>query len=266
MHWYYPLMYNSGYPNTQPTPVAVPPMDCGCVSRKSQIQGKGERPAPPLPYGPYTCKQGYVWREATPNDFVCVEPQVRDEVARENALGPSRVQPGGGPYGPDTCRQGFVWRETRPTDHVCVPPQSRERARRENALAARTLAYPPATPNNGISVWETISNRELRLNVRGTFSPNNQVSFYVWDETVYPPPILTPEPLQYITTLKTDANGQLISTDGILQEPGQDPGVTTFAKYSCTNLNNPVRRYIIVLDEGSGTVSNAGMPITWCGN
>src|SRR5436190_1409397 len=102
-----------------------------------------------LPYGPYTCAQGYVWREAVSADLVCVTPAVRSDAATENAMGPSRVQPGGGAWGPDTCRQGYVWRETRPSDHVCVPPASRDRARVNNGIAPWTLDSPHATPNAG---------------------------------------------------------------------------------------------------------------------
>ena len=42
-----------------------------------------ERRAGSGPYGPDTCKQGYVWREAT-GDYVCVEPSVRGQAALDN--------------------------------------------------------------------------------------------------------------------------------------------------------------------------------------
>jgi hypothetical protein len=89
-----------------------------------------------LPYGPNTCKQGYVWREAKPSDHVCVTPQTRDETAQENAQGPALKDPNGGAYGPDTCLQGFVWRDAVPDDLVCVTPASRDRAAADNAAAA----------------------------------------------------------------------------------------------------------------------------------
>ena len=88
-----------------------------------------------LAYGPDTCRQGYVWREAFPGDHVCVPPKSRAQAADDNSHARSRVQPGGGPYGPDTCRQGYVWREARPSDHVCVVPTTREQTARENRLA-----------------------------------------------------------------------------------------------------------------------------------
>jgi hypothetical protein len=89
-----------------------------------------------LPYGPDTCRQGFVWREANPNDHVCVTPQTRSRTADENRLAQSRRNPGGGPYGPNTCRQGFVWREAFPGDHVCVAPSVRTQAAEDNRLAA----------------------------------------------------------------------------------------------------------------------------------
>ena len=38
----------------------------------------------PLPHGQDTCEQGFVWREAVPNDHVCVTPQVRMQAAVDN--------------------------------------------------------------------------------------------------------------------------------------------------------------------------------------
>jgi hypothetical protein len=35
-------------------------------------------------YGPDTCRSGYVWREARPADHICVTPDSREIVAREN--------------------------------------------------------------------------------------------------------------------------------------------------------------------------------------
>lgn len=85
---------------------------------------------------PDTCKQGYVWRGATPNDRVCVDPATQQQVLNDNQQASSRVQPGGGPYGPNTCKQGYVWREATPDDLVCVYPPIREQARNDNKQAA----------------------------------------------------------------------------------------------------------------------------------
>lgn len=48
--------------------------------------------AEPLPYGPDTCIQGFVWREAFDGDVVCVTPAVRSQAAGDNAAAGSRFQ------------------------------------------------------------------------------------------------------------------------------------------------------------------------------
>ena len=42
------------------------------------------------PYRPNTCVQGYVWRNAGPNDAVCVTPETRSQAARDNAEAAAR--------------------------------------------------------------------------------------------------------------------------------------------------------------------------------
>jgi hypothetical protein len=91
------------------------------------------------------CDHGYVWREAFPNDYACVVPQVRDQARLDNEAAPTRWAPG--PYGPDTCVPGFVWREVTPTDHVCVLPSTRDRVIYENQVA------PERTSNSGNPRW-----------------------------------------------------------------------------------------------------------------
>jgi hypothetical protein len=93
-----------------------------------------------LPYGPDTCKNGYVWREAISSDHVCVTPQTRSATAYENSLARSRVEPNSGAFGPNTCRQGYVWRQAFSTDAVCVTPASRDRAASDNASAEQRKA------------------------------------------------------------------------------------------------------------------------------
>ena len=85
-------------------------------------------------YGPDTCVTGYVWRKAQPSDHVCVTPEVRHQVSRDNRVKVSRWVPG--PFGPHTCIQGYVWREAFPGDDVCVTPAIRAQARADNAAAA----------------------------------------------------------------------------------------------------------------------------------
>ena len=88
-------------------------------------------PAPDLPYGPDTCKNGYVWRDAIPGDHVCVVPDSRSTAANENANAGSRVDPAGA-YGPNSCVVGFVWREAYSGDVVCVTGDRRSAVRQEN--------------------------------------------------------------------------------------------------------------------------------------
>ncbi len=47
-------------------------------------------------YGPNTCLNGFVWREAFPGDAVCVKPQVRSDAKADNAAAVSRRDPSAG--------------------------------------------------------------------------------------------------------------------------------------------------------------------------
>lgn len=87
---------------------------------------------PPLPYGPDTCLDGYVWRDAIPGDHVCVTPDRRTLAAQENGVAGARVDPGGA-YGPNSCLSGYVWREAYVGDVVCVVPDRRSQVAQENA-------------------------------------------------------------------------------------------------------------------------------------
>jgi hypothetical protein len=96
---------------------------------------------------PDTCIGGYVWREAYPDDHVCVTPEVREQAAADNRLAATRREAQGGAYGPDTCKPGFVWREARSDDHVCVTPEVREQTARDNSLAPTRRLMPPVAKN-----------------------------------------------------------------------------------------------------------------------
>src|SRR6516164_3278444 len=98
----------------------------------------------PSTYGPETCRDGYVWREACgPNDHVCVSGAVRAQAQSDNSQAASRRQ-GSGPYGPDTCKPGFVWREAcGPQDHVCVTSDVRAQAAQDNAQAGQRFLNTP---------------------------------------------------------------------------------------------------------------------------
>jgi hypothetical protein len=86
-------------------------------------------------YGPDTCRQGFVWREAFAGDHVCVRPWVRSQTAANNAAAPSRIYENG------RCVDGLVWRESYPGDHVCVLPETRSRAARDNDRAPYRREY-----------------------------------------------------------------------------------------------------------------------------
>jgi hypothetical protein len=88
---------------------------------------------------PRRCIAGYVWRETRPGDTVCVSPESRDRVRRENAQAASRVDPYGA-YGPQTCKSGYVWRNAYEGDLVCVAPEIRGLVASENQLAASRMA------------------------------------------------------------------------------------------------------------------------------
>lgn len=88
-------------------------------------------PPAPLPYGPDTCVDGFVWRDVIPGDHVCVTPDRRNIAANENAIAGARVDPAGA-YGPNTCLPGFVWREAYSGDVVCVSPARRTQVYNEN--------------------------------------------------------------------------------------------------------------------------------------
>ncbi len=94
---------------------------------------------PPISRPAPACLSGYVWREASPADVVCVTPESRARVKQENAVAATRVDAKGA-YGPNTCIAGFVWREAFQGDVVCVTPEIRETVRQENAGAASRTA------------------------------------------------------------------------------------------------------------------------------
>lgn len=81
------------------------------------------------------CKQGYVWREAGPEDHVCVTPGTRDQTRTDNNLAGRRAVPNS-----EVCKQGFVWREAFASDHVCVTSQTRTEAAYDNRFAAQRRA------------------------------------------------------------------------------------------------------------------------------
>jgi hypothetical protein len=105
----------------------------GALTSFSRVSATGD-------YGPDTCLQGWVWREAIPTDHVCVTPEVRSQTAYDNSQAAARRNPNGGPYGPNTCLNGYVWRDAYPSDTVCVTPATRTQAAEDNLQAANRVA------------------------------------------------------------------------------------------------------------------------------
>jgi hypothetical protein len=118
------------------TPAAVSAVMLAALGLASQAGVAAD----PQPYGPDTCVQGYVWREAIPSDHVCVTPDVRGRTQQENANAPSLRDPTGA-YGSNTCKQGYVWREAFNGDAVCVTPDIRDQTLADNAAAASRVVH-----------------------------------------------------------------------------------------------------------------------------
>lgn len=174
-------------------------------------------PMPSPPGAAIPCQPGYVWREAGPGDYVCVDPASRARSAQENALAPSRVNPYG-PYGPQTCVSGYVWREAFANDKVCVTPDIRSLVQNENAMGPshRQITFIPpiyipvpplmiaGTCLSGFVWREARSDDHVcvepgsrsraamensmaasRVNPYGPYGPSTCISGYVWREA-YP--------------------------------------------------------------------------------
>jgi len=74
-------------------------MDYVCVTgatrsqaQQDNAQAAARRQPGGGPYGPDTCRQGFVWREAFPNDHVCVTGATRSQAQADNAQAESRVE------------------------------------------------------------------------------------------------------------------------------------------------------------------------------
>ena len=90
------------------------------------------------------CLSGFVWREASRGDRVCVTPQIRARTAAENSRAELTREASDGAYGANTCKPGYVWREATRGDLVCVAPAARDQARADNAAAASRRVRPPS--------------------------------------------------------------------------------------------------------------------------
>jgi hypothetical protein len=126
------------------------------LSVATVVAGLGTASADPLPYGPDTCINGYVWRNARDGDSVCVTPATRDQVAAENTDPDAHRDPAGA-YGPQSCAQGWVWRQAFDGDTICVTPDIRTQTLADNAAAqSRMAANRPQQPSaqQNTMVWK----------------------------------------------------------------------------------------------------------------
>jgi hypothetical protein len=148
----------------------------------------------PLAYGPDTCAQGFVWRDAFAGDHICVSLQARAQAAADNANAASRRAPDGGAYGPDTCAQGFVWREASPADHVCVTPDIRAQTAADTYRGngcAPGFVWRDAFPGDYVCVLpqtrqqaadDNTSAASRRAPDGGPYGPDTCASGFVWRE------------------------------------------------------------------------------------
>ena len=157
-------------------------------------------------YGPGTCLEGYVWRQATADDFVCVTSDQRDQAADDNAQAGDRINPNC-VYGTDACLQGYVWREAVPDDHVCVTGDVRDQVAYDNSQAADRVnpdcvwgpdsclpgyVWREAVPDDHVCVTGDVrdqvaydnSQASSRVDPSGAYGPDSCVQGYVWREAV----------------------------------------------------------------------------------
>lgn len=137
-------------------------------------------------FGPDTCLEGYVWREARTSDHVCVTLLTRKQTAADNAVKASRWT--SGQFGPHTCTTGYVWREAFAGDDVCVTPTVRAQAKSDNGKAAdRKVSvklwisrYTVAPVDNGDGTSTSTSVDDIpRLKINGDHYNLGPVKLYI---------------------------------------------------------------------------------------
>lgn len=117
--------------NSAPQPSAASTATAGQLNRQVNVNlPNGDMLRPNGQRAAGTCRQGYVWRQANPEDHVCVTPQQRQQAASDNALAPGRTAKGS--QAPARCLPGYVWRQANAQDFACVPPQTRALVAEEN--------------------------------------------------------------------------------------------------------------------------------------
>ena len=129
-------------------------------------------------YGPDTCTQGFVWRDAFSGDHVCVTPETRAQAAQDNQNADSRKACSGDcTYGPDTCLQGFVWRDAFSGDHVCVTPETRAQAAQDNQNADSRKSCSQTSIPPVVTIPPVVASD-------CTYGPDTCTQGFVWREAV----------------------------------------------------------------------------------
>jgi hypothetical protein len=134
-------------------------------------------------YGPNTCIEGYVWRGAFSNDYVCLTPEVRDQAAADNRNAPLRAKSWltdvrGVPS--RVCRPGFVWRAAAPNDQVCVTAATRAQALADNQQAASRRKYPLCEYYANLAVQQNQTNVTKACGLTGARWHSNYDTHFRW--------------------------------------------------------------------------------------
>ncbi len=137
-------------------------------------------------FGPDTCLEGYVWREARPADHVCVSSATRTQTRSDNSAAAGRWTSGA--FGAHTCVTGYVWREAFTGDDVCVVPSVRSQAAADNAQAANRkvsarlwinrYTVPPTDNGDGTSTSTSVDDIP-RIKISGDHYNFGQVKLYL---------------------------------------------------------------------------------------
>ena len=190
------------------------------------------------PYGANTCQNGYVWRQAVSDDYVCVTPETRSQVVQDNSLASSRVNPAGA-YGPNSCINGFVWRQAVPSDYVCVTPATRTQTAQDNSEAPNRLL----SRNVWLTTWDSYGAPDLKVN--GDHFNIGTVQIGVFDDYG--------KTVQDWTSFVSSANaGYYGGSFGVQLQVGD-----------CSQAGGPTNAYVQVLDVASGCYS-AKVPFEVC--
>jgi hypothetical protein len=133
-------------------------------------------------FGPDTCMEGFVWREACgPSDHVCVNPDIREQARVDNQDARNRVSPTDRSFGPDTCKPGSVWREAcGKSDHVCVSLQTRGQATADNRAQQSRLKYPHCENYARDAVNANAVNQNFRCSLSGNRWQSSQKAHFGW--------------------------------------------------------------------------------------